>query len=70
MLRVLKPGGTLRTVWPPHEFIDKLLSDEKLTTDQEMFCAHYHNFYVVRHGFCPKEHRNKSIREQCAHGLL
>ena len=70
MLRVLKPGGTIRTVWPPHEFIDKLFSNQKLTPEQEMFCAHYHNFYVVRHGFCPKEHRDKSIREQCAYGLL
>ena len=70
MLRVLKPGGTIRTVWPPHEFIDKLFSNQNLTPEQEMFCAHYHNFYVVRHGFCPKEHRDKSIREQCAYGLL
>ena len=43
---------------------------EKLTIDEEYFCANYHNFYVVKHGFCPKEHRDKSIREQCAHGLL
>lgn len=70
MYRVLKPGGTIRTIWPPHEFIDKLLSNQKLTDDEEYFCAHYHNFYVVNHGFCPKEHRDKSIREQCARGLL
>ena len=69
MLRVLKPGGTLRTVWPPHEFIDKLLSNEKLTQEEEYFCAHYHNFYVVRHGFCPKQYLNESVRVQCAYGL-
>ena len=70
MYRVLKPGGTLRTVWPPREFVDKLLSDEKLTKEEEYFCAHYHNFYVVKHGFCPKEYLQESIRVQCAHGLL
>ena len=70
MFRIMKPGGIIRTVWPPHEFIDKLLSEQKLTPDEEYFCTHYHGFYVVKHGFCPKEHRNKSIREQCAHGLL
>ena len=47
VFRILKPGGTIRTIWPPHEFIDKLLSNQKLTPDQEMFCAHYHNFYVL-----------------------
>ena len=70
MLRVLKPGGTLRTVWPPREFVDKLLSEETLTADEEFFCAAYHNFYVVKHGFCPPEYRNESIRVQCGRALL
>lgn len=70
MKRVLKPGGTIRTVWPPREFVDKLLSDEPLTADEEFFCAAYHKFYVVQHGFCPEEYRNESIRVQCAQGLL
>lgn len=70
MFRVLKPGGTIRTIWPPREFVDKLLSNEKLTQEEEYFCAHYHNFYVVRHSFCPEEHRGKSVRVQCAYGLL
>jgi SAM-dependent methyltransferase len=70
MKRVLKPGGTIRTVWPPREFADKLLSDEPLTPDEEFFCAAYHKFYVVQHGFCPKEYLNESIRVQCARGLL
>ena len=70
MKRVLKPGGTIRTVWPPREFVDKLLSDEPLTADEEFFCAAYHKFYVVQHGFCPKKYRNESVRVQCAHGLL
>lgn len=70
MYRVLKPGGTIRTIWPPREFVDKLLSDEELTGDEQFFCAHYHAFYVEKHGFCPDEYRNESVRVQCAHGLL
>ena len=49
MYRVLKPGGTLRTVWPPREFVDKLLGESELTPDEEFFCAAYHNFYIVKH---------------------
>ena len=44
MYRVLKPGGTLRIIWPPREFIDKLLGEWTLTPDEEFFCAAYHNF--------------------------
>ena len=70
MYRVLKPGGTIRTIWPPREFVDKLLSEEDLTPDEEFFCAAYHNFYIVKHGFCPPEYRDRSIREQCGRALL
>tara|TARA_R110002153_G_scaffold9596_9_gene39417 strand:+ start:51 stop:665 length:615 start_codon:yes stop_codon:yes gene_type:complete len=70
MFRVLKPGGTLRTVWPPREFVDKLLGESALTEDEEFFCAAYHNFYVVKHGFCPPEYRKESIRVQCGQALL
>jgi|TARA_E500000318_G_scaffold75127_1_gene69715 ubiquinone/menaquinone biosynthesis C-methylase UbiE len=70
MKRVLKPGGTIRTIWPPREFVDKLLSDEPLTVDEEYFCAAYHKFYVVRHNFAPPGYENEPIRIQCAQGLL
>ena len=70
MYRVLKPGGTIRTIWPPYEFVVKLLSDDQLTPDEEFFCAAYHNFYIVKHGFCPPEYRDRSIREQCGRALL
>lgn len=70
MKRVLKPGGTIRTVWPPREFVDKLLSDEPLTADEEFFCAAYHKFYVVQHKFAPPGYENEPIRVQCAQGLL
>ena len=62
--RILKPGGVLRTVWPPYEFV------EKLTPDEEQFVAAYHKFYVEGHNFAGKGHKHRSLREQCAIGLL
>jgi len=69
-LRILKPGGTIRTVWPPYEFVQKLVSDEWLTADEEEFVEHYHAFYVVKHKFAPKGNNHRSKREQCALGML
>jgi len=69
-LRILKPGGTIRTVWPPYEFVEKLVSNEWLTADEEEFVEHYHAFYVVKHKFAPKGNKHRSKREQCALGLL
>ena len=68
--RILKPGGTIRTVWPPYEFVQKLVSDEVLTPDEKEFVEHYHAFYVVKHNFAPKGNKHRSKREQCALGLL
>jgi ubiquinone/menaquinone biosynthesis C-methylase UbiE len=68
--RILKPGGTIRTVWPPHEFVEKLVSDEALTADEDEFVHHYHQFYVVKHKFAPPGNEHRSKREQCALGLL
>lgn len=69
-LRILKPGGTIRTVWPPYEFVEKLVSNEWLTADEEEFVEHYHAFYVVKHKFAPKGNKHRNKREQCALGLL
>ena len=69
-MRILKPGGTVRTVWPPYEFVEKLTSGEELTKDEEHFVAAYHQFYVVQHKFAGKGHAKRSLREQCAIGLL
>ena len=69
-MRILKPGGTIRTVWPPYEFVEKLTSGEELTKDEEHFVAAYHKFYVVQHKFAGKGHAKRSLREQCAIGLL
>jgi len=69
-MRILKPGGTVRTVWPPYEFVEKLTSDAELTIDEHQFVASYHQFYVVQHNFAGKGHTHRSLREQCAIGLL
>jgi predicted SAM-dependent methyltransferase len=68
--RILKPHGTVRTVWPPNEFVNKLVSDEPLTEQEENFCKSYHQFYVVKHKFAAAGNSHRSIREQCALGLL
>lgn len=69
-LRILKPGGTIRTVWPPYEFVQKLVSDDVLTPDEKEFVEHYYAFYVVKHKFAAAGNSHRSKREQCALGLL
>ena len=69
-LRILKPGGTIRTVWPPYEFVQKLVSDEVLTENEKKFVEHYHAVYVVKHKFTAPGNSHRSKREQCALGLL
>lgn len=68
MYRVMLPGGTIRTVWPPMEFVNWLKSNEDLTN--HWFVRHYYDFYVVRHKFAPKGHEHKSLQLQCAEGFL
>lgn len=68
--RILKTGGTIRTVWPPYEFVEKLVSDERLDPDEKEFVDHYHEFYVVKHKFAAPGNSHRSKREQCALGLL
>tara|TARA_R100001510_G_C7650748_1_gene208270 strand:+ start:1438 stop:2049 length:612 start_codon:yes stop_codon:yes gene_type:complete len=67
--RILKPGGIIRTVWPPYEFVEKLVSDESLTQAENEFVEHYFQFYVQRHNFAPSGNEHRSKREQCALGL-
>ena len=69
-MRILKSGGIIRTVWPPYDFVEKLISNEKLEEHEKEFVLHYYQFYVVRHNFAPKGFEHKSKREQCALGLL
>lgn len=68
--RILKPFGTIRTVWPPYEFVEKLVSGDELTADEKEFVEHYHAFYVVKHKFAAPGNSHRSKREQCALGLL
>lgn len=70
VMRILKPGGTVRTVWPPYEFVETLVSDDELTPEQNAFVEHYYNFYIVREQFSPPGNTHRSKREQCALGLL
>tara|TARA_R100000278_G_scaffold121408_1_gene105304 strand:+ start:723 stop:1337 length:615 start_codon:yes stop_codon:yes gene_type:complete len=68
--RILKPGGVIRTVWPPYEFVEKLVSDKQLWSNEQLFVDHYYPFYVQRHNFAPAGNTHRSKREQCALGLL
>jgi len=68
--RILKMGGVIRTVWPPYEFVEKLVSGDKLNEQETNFVDHYYNFYVVREKFSPAGNSHRSKREQCALGLL
>ena len=70
MFRVLKPGGVIRTIWPPYEFVEKLVSNEKLTEKEEYFVEHYYGHFVSKRNFAPAGFTHKSKREQCALGLL
>jgi hypothetical protein len=70
MFRVLKPQGVIRTIWPSYEFVEKLVSNKKLTDNEEYFVKHYYSFYVCNNNFAPKGFENKGKREQCALGLL
>ena len=68
--RILKMGGVIRTVWPPYEFVEKLVSGDKLNEQETNFVDHYYNFYVVKEKFSPAGNSHRSKREQCALGLL
>ena len=68
--RILQPGGVIRTVWPPYEFVERLVSGEKLNEQETNFVDHYYNFYVVKEKFSPPGNGHRSKREQCALGLL
>ena len=70
LLRILKPGGTVRTTWPAYDFVERLVSDEDMS--EHPFVKYYHPRYCVQEPFQPrpKANRKKRIQEQCALGLL
>ena len=67
-LRIMKPGGTIRTVWPPYELIERLTGEEDMTHDP--FVEAYHRIYCQRHKFPPEGNTHRRIQEQVALGLL
>ena len=67
-LRILRPGGTLRTVWPSYDVVERLVSDEDLSNDD--FVKHYYQFYILKHKFSPPGNEHRRIQEQVALGLL
>lgn len=66
-LRILKPGGVLRTVWPPHDVIDWLRGSTDLSDND--FVKRYYNRYVVRERFPPKGFKADRIQDYVAAGL-
>jgi len=69
MFRVLSPGGVIRTIWPPMDFVEDFLRSDQ-DHSQHPFVQHYYNFYVVKHKFAPAGNEHKSLQEQCALGML
>lgn len=67
-MRILKPGGVLRTVWPPMEIVEWLQSEENLSENE--FVKHYYQVYIRKYKFSPPGYENHRIQEQVAHGLL
>lgn len=70
ILRVLKPGGVVRTTWPSYDHVERLVGPEDLSDDP--FVQYYYDRYCVREHFQPnpKANRNKRKQEQVALGLL
>lgn len=68
MLRVMKPGGVIRTIWPPMEFVEWLRQEDDL--DSHPWVRHYYQFYVVKHKFAPKGTEWMRIQDQCAEGIM
>lgn len=68
VMRVLKPGGVIRTVWPSYDVVEWLVGEEDLSNHP--FVKHYYQRYIVQERFCAAGHKNKRIQEQVALGLL
>lgn len=67
-LRILKPGGTIRTVWPPMEVVDWLRSDYDLSSNE--FVKQYYAIYIQKHRFAPPNFKANRIQDYVAAGLL
>ena len=67
-MRILKPGGVLRTVWPPMDVVNWLMSERDLSKNS--FVTHYYSFYILKEHFAPPGYERHRIQEQVAQGLL
>lgn len=67
-MRVLKPGGVLRTTWPSYDYVEYLVSDKDLSDDP--FVKFYYQRYCVQEQFQPAGNERKRKQEQVALGLL
>ena len=67
-LRIMKPGGTIRTVWPSQEIVMCLVREEDLTKNE--FVEFNVNKYVVKEQFSPPGNEHRRKQEQVALGLL
>ncbi len=68
MLRILKPGGVIRTIWPPLEFVEWLRQKNDLS--DHPWVKKYYNFYVVKHKFAPSDTDHLRVQDQCAEGIM
>ena len=68
MMRIMKPGGVIRSIWPPMEFVEWLRQDNDLT--EHSWVQHYYQFYVVKHKFAPAGSEFMRIQDQCAEGIM
>ena len=68
MFRIMKPGGVIRSIWPPMEFVEWLRQDEDL--DKHPWVQHYYRFYIVKHKFAPKGTEFMRMQDQCAEGIM
>lgn len=67
-MRILRPGGCLRTVWPPMDIVN-WLSDKK-NLDGNEFVEHYYRFYIQKEHFQPKGFNADRKQDYVAAGLL
>ena len=65
----MKPGGTIRTVWPAWEVIEWLVNP-RIDLSNNQFVDFYYNKYVLQEKFPPKGNEHRSKQEQVALGLL
>lgn len=67
-LRILKPNGKLRVVWPKMETVDYFRSKRDLSKDK--LVKLYSHFALVKHKWAPSGCENMRLQDQCAEAML